>query len=463
MNFYKTKSMNKFKLSYYSVITDIIDEGDIEKKRIIYSTRTGKALLIKDETYSNIFSNQFEKLTNSEIYRLTEMLIIVPENENELESIMLENSAFIEDRKVLYHVLQPGANCQLGCHYCGQQHTKNFLPKELYTKVIDRIEKKLLSKGKNYKALTFTWYGAEPLMSIKQIRELTPLLKELAIKYNTLYSADMITNGLSLKERIFEELVTDLDIRKFQITIDGMQEDHDNRRYTKSGEKTFEIIMQNIINAVNNPLYTEKKCQIGIRINIDYTNQDSVIPFLELLSSYDILDKVTLQFAEIVDWGQNGASKNSLSISDFAEKEIDWILKYIQLGGKSNDFIPERQYASCMVQEKDSEVFDAFGNIFPCYELPYTPIYDNSVYLVGNLKNNENTYKLDNPLRNWPELVKKGEVSYCSKCKFYPVCGGGCPKSWLEGNPSCPSFKFNIEDRLILQHISNKAKITELL
>lgn len=184
---------------------------------------------------------------------------------------------------------------------------------------------------------------------------------------------------------------------------------------------------------------------------------------MELLESYKILDKVSLQFAEVVDWGQNGASKNSLTITEFAEKEIDWILKIIQLGGSVGNFIPNREYASCMVQEKNSEVFDALGNIFPCYELPYTSIYENGEYLVGNLKNNPDTYKLDNPLRNWFDYVKSGEVSYCNKCKFYPVCGGGCPKSWLEGTPSCPSFKFNIEDRLVLQYISKNSKISELL
>lgn len=398
-----------------------------------------------------------------ELFRLTEMQLLVPKNESELEKVMNENTAFLNDRKVLYHVLQPGANCQLGCHYCGQQHTKDMLPKELYHKVLDRIESKLVDDEFDYKAMTFTWYGAEPLMALRQIRELTPLLKDLAKKHSVVYSADMITNGLSLKTKIFEELVTDLNVRNFQITIDGMPEYHDTRRITKSGEKTFEIIMRNIVNAVNHPLYKEKRCEIGIRINIDYTNQNSVVPLLEMLASYNILDKVNLQFAEIVDWGKNGASKDSLSITEFAEKEIDWILKLVQLGGSASSFIPEREYVACMVQEKNSEVFDAFGNIYPCYELPYTPAYENSDYLVGNIKDDPKTYKLDNSLRNWDEHVKKADVSDCNTCKFYPVCSGGCPKSWLEGDPSCPPFKFNIEDRLVLQYISNQTEIKELL
>jgi uncharacterized protein len=33
---------------------------------------------------------------------------------------------------------------------------------------------------------------------------------------------------------------------------------------------------------------------------------------------------------------------------------------------------------------------------------------------------------------------------------FLPVCGGSCPKHWGEGDPPCPSYKFNIQQRLDL-------------
>jgi uncharacterized protein len=31
-----------------------------------------------------------------------------------------------------------------------------------------------------------------------------------------------------------------------------------------------------------------------------------------------------------------------------------------------------------------------------------------------------------------------------------PVCGGSCPKQWLEELNPCPPTKLNIEDRLLL-------------
>ncbi len=81
----------------------------------------------------------------------------------------------------------------------------------MYKSIIDRIEEKLLH-NKNYKALSVTWYGAEPLLGLKQIKDLTPKLLDLALKYNLKYTHDMITNGLLLKEKVFKELVDDFGI-----------------------------------------------------------------------------------------------------------------------------------------------------------------------------------------------------------------------------------------------------------
>jgi hypothetical protein len=38
----------------------------------------------------------------------------------------------------------------------------------------------------------------------------------------------------------------------------------------------------------------------------------------------------------------------------------------------------------------------------------------------------------------------------CSRCPLLPVCGGACPKEWIEGRAPCPSSKRNIAQRLLL-------------
>jgi uncharacterized protein len=54
-------------------------------------------------------------------------------------------------------------------------------------------------------------------------------------------------------------------------------------------------------------------------------------------------------------------------------------------------------------------------------------------------------------LGNFNERVLKKEFD-CATCPMLPVCGGACPKSWLEGMAPCPSTKHNIQQRLLLAY-----------
>ena len=72
-------------------------------------------------------------------------------------------------------------------------------------------------------------------------------------------------------------------VTDFQITIDGIKETHDNSRYTKKGKPTFDIILENIINCVNNPIYEKEKVNITIRVNVHKNNYNDVEKLLELL------------------------------------------------------------------------------------------------------------------------------------------------------------------------------------
>ncbi len=170
---------------------------------------------------------------------------------------------------------------------------------------------------------------------------------------------------------------------------------------------------------------------------------------------------VTIDFCPIVNWGDNNAEANSLSTDEFASKEIDWTLYAIKSGFKYRTVIPSRSTAPCMVVNEDAEVYDANGNIYPCYEFPYTPKYETDEYKIGNLMFPEETYNPNAVTRNWNNDITKN-ISHCPTCKLFPVCGGGCPKRWYNKEIGCPSFKLNIQDRLVLEYIIKESKNSDL-
>lgn len=442
--------------------TDVLNEQDQEAKRIIYSTRTGSAVLIKDETLQALQNAQFYNIQYSQLNTLFNLELIVPAQQDEFSLILDQNVKCKPDDKMLSITIQPSANCQLGCHYCGQVHSKQTLSDAILPQISSRIKKQLGKQA--YKQLMVTWFGAEPLMAYQQIRTLSKDILQITREAEVDYKSMMITNAVSLKKEIARELIHNCHVTLYQITVDGMKAHHDQRRTTKvGGEPTFDIIMNNLLDMTALDEYKEHTAGINLRMNIDRSNFESVPDFIDLLASYGFPGKnMTLNFSPVMDWGGNGASAASLDKHEYASKEIDWTMQALSKGFKTDTIIPQRVFSPCMVTQENDEVYDAQGNIFACYELPYTPKYEAPEYLIGNLKFDEATFNKGAIPRNWFTDIKEN-ISWCPKCKFFPVCGGGCPKQWYNKEPACPSFKFNIEERLVLQHVLNNANITELI
>ncbi|MFP3596055.1 radical SAM protein [Chryseobacterium sp. SIMBA_029] len=438
------------KFSEYYLATDELSEMGMPDKRIIFSTRTSSSILIDENIYQHAINEEFHKIDENIYKTLLEKEFVIDKELDEYNSIMYINKEAREKTNFLGMTIQPSANCQLGCHYCGQTHTKDYASNDLIQKYYDRT-KYLLENNQSYNGLAVTWYGGEPLMGYSSIKKTSKKLIELCKEKGFSYVADIITNGLSLKPKLFEDLVKECKITHYQITIDGTAESHDKRRITKSGEPTFDIIMRNIVDIVNTEIYKEYDCNISIRVNIDKTNYQFVEPLIDCVISNNLQGKVSMYFATIVDFGGNDAGKDSLSKDFFAQKEIDWLFKCYENNIDVGAILPKRSYSVCMVENKDSEVWDAFGNIYACWEFPYSETYEKGDSLIGNLFEPVDTYNQNATLRNWSEVVDSGEV-WCKTCKHLPVCGGGCPKSWHEGTPACPPFKSNYKEKLLLDY-----------
>lgn len=450
-----------YKVSYYIVKTDLFFDHSKSpiQHQIIFSTRTSSILLISEDVSEKLFNAKHDLIEDEILNELIDGKFLVPEEEDELMTIVQENKRSIEDDSLLYYVIQPTANCQLGCGYCGQSHNKHQISSGLYENLIARVRSKYV-KGL-HKGMKIGWFGGEPLIGLKQIRELTIKLKELAKELGLSYSAKIVTNGLSLKEGIFLELVKDLNIREIEVTLDGVAEFHDKRRHTKQNESTFNIIFDNLKAILNRADFQDLNCRISIRCNVDKRNWEGVTPLIKLLASEGFHKKIAYFYPiGVYSWG-NEAHLGSLTKEEFAEKEIDWLIEQYQAGFSPN-FLPGRVKSVCLAVSNSSEMIDAYGNIFNCTEVSYVPNYENSNYVLGNLKFSPPEDKAVRPLSNWNDQILEGKYQ-CTKCRMLPVCGGACPKSWSEDMRACPPSKFNIEQKLMLSYFTTKEQFTEAI
>lgn len=451
-------SVRKYKLSKYIESVDLSFEDDMNEV-MLFAMRTVKLHRIRKGLFNKLEKGEFDRIPSQIISELIRDKALVKRNDPEVKTVLEENDIMTSENRNLYFVIQPGANCQLGCHYCGQVHNKKTMSEELMDKVVRRIKKKINESTSNAEKLSVTWYGAEPLMALTQIRYLTPKLIELSKNYNLEYDPDIITNGVGLKKNIISELIEDMKISRFQITIDGTKEYHNKRRITKSGRETFDIILGNLVELVNNSVFKSNNCRVLLRINIDKNNYLNVNSFINFLAEQKIQKYTRLDFAPIVDWGGNKASDISLTRDELAEHEINWFLEALKNGFMVDDFIPSRGPA-CMVINPTSEVYDAYGEVTPCYEMNYTDMYKDTNHIIGNLNTDKFSDEIS-PLRNWHKDIIQNYP--CYECKYLPVCGGSCPKNWLKNEPTCPTFKFNLGDRLVLEYLSKKNKLIEVI
>lgn len=437
-------------LSKYIYITKAAFSDTEDEKYFLFSTRSSLSILVDYNTLIKLQNDDFSELDETQRAKLKKYKILVPKNENEFKTIYEENVKSKLSNDILSFTIQPTANCQFGCYYCGQDHVSHLMTEEVEDYCLHRI-KNAISRNRRYNKLAITWYGGEPLLGLPVIKRVSTRIQSLCQDFGLKYRADIVTNGYLLREKTFLNLLIKHSVKNYQVTIDGVAKTHDKRRVLKrNGGKTFDIIYRNIKEIVRLPEYTDYKAHINIRINIDKTNFLEVDELLNKLLADDIANKISISFAPIEDWGGNDAGKASFSHEDFSKLHMQWIKFCIRHNINVKNLIPRRSYGTCMVETEFGEVIDAYGHTYPCWEFPYTA-YKGEEHMISSLKTPDMQKNEKVTLLDFSKKVLNGEYE-CSTCIFYPLCGGGCPLALHEGRNACPTYKFDIAQRLFLDY-----------
>lgn len=432
----------------------VVDQKDGITKTVLYATRTATRLFVDEAKWKRVRSGDLDDLGDDELENLLAAEVLVPARENELVTILERNRAAIEDDDMCYVVLQPSSRCQLGCWYCGQVHRNEEMSEELKSGIVRDVIRRLAVK--DFRKLRICWFGGEALMSARVIRTLSRELMAVADQRGCEYSAQVVTNGLLLTQEIAVELVTKLGVDSIEVTIDGNEEQHDSRRATKSGTPSYATILKNLAELRE---CSELKRSISVRCNVDAANVTGVSELLDKLASMGLQRFLKYVYAvPLHSWG-NEAGPGELTPDVYADSEIGWILEIRSLGF---DFpvLPRLRPIVCMAVRPNSVLVDASGELFNCTEVSLVESYEatsednphvpgtRNQYALGRLETGEQVDKRDR-LASFNDQVEGGAYP-CSDCRMLPVCGGACPKAWLEGQQPCPSTKLNIESRLLL-------------
>lgn len=373
---------------------------------LLYSTKKASITLIKEEAYQSI---ERGALSPSDEAMLSKLGMIVPDREAERKAMHGLLNELNTKNTGLNIIAVLNLDCNLSCQYCyeGTMKGKFYMSQETADLLVDFV---INSFKPDKKSFNVDFYGGEPLLSIKLIKNISERLRDFAKDRNVDYTFTLVTNGTLLTRKTAEELAL-LGLKGVKITLDGPKENHDRYRPFKSGVGSFDRIIQNI----------KETCgiiKIGIGGNFNRENYKG----FPTLVDYLINEKLTPDKISNVKFDPIMKTESSLSPPDFREgcESINepWLFEaslFLREEILKRGFnTPKIRPSPCMIEIHDDIVVNFNGTIYKCPGLIGWKGFE-----VGDLKTGIRDYKESYNLDVW----KKEE---CLDCEYLPLCFGGC-------------------------------------
>jgi len=372
---------------------------------------------------------------------------VVPDGCDELARVRAEYESARFDLGSMILTIAPTLNCNFGCSYCFQgldKPTQRITPSVKHA-LLNYLE----TKVPNLRQLGVAWYGGEPLMDRATIFELSPQMITLCEQHNVNYTGFIVTNGYFL-DRVTAEKLTKCKVTTAQVTIDGAEEWHDSRRHLTSGKPTYDRILKNLEEVLQHTTL-----QVVVRVNVDVTNADGIRRMMDDLSRRGLSSKrnFNVYFApvEAITTDCNGCADDTMAKAEYGRLEAELIEYAISLGLASSQR-PPKFLGTCQAVRPNGLVVVPNGDIHKCWDtVMHRELRVGTVFDAPAGKNSA----LHKKWMHWTPF----DNPICRECKILPSCAGACAFKFVHsdqgageaGKLPCPSWKFNIGERLFLR------------
>ncbi|MCL2398666.1 MAG: radical SAM protein [Defluviitaleaceae bacterium] len=429
--------LNGYKASIYNVVTN---HGE---KYLLFNTKSLSLMEIKKEYHDEIIEDNYdfvEKLDNPIISCLIENEFII---ESDIDEMFLLKELYNDHKKnskVLYLSVMLTFDCNFRCTYCFEKQRDVHISQDIQDSVIELIKKKI----DKYDAIFLDWYGGEPLLDLNIMENMSEKIISLCRENNVEYQASITTNGFLLDEEVCKRLKA-IHVESAQITLDGPQTIHDQRRHLISKGGTFDIIVKNIKNM-------KEIIKPFIRINVDKTNLDSLDELLLYFAQENMKD-IEISIKAVVSSESNPVDDDVIDDISFSNILIEKAKLVRKLGLKDSilhnfeNFDPK----FCIVDLDSQFIVTPEGNIYKCGE----SYEDGDMGCVGLLKDDGNLDIEREKRAIWDKDPFSDKE--CLECVIFPLCMGGCQmkkvvkkKDWCAG-----VIKNNLSDLIGLYYEDN--------
>ena len=243
-----------------------------------------------------------------------------------------------------------------------------------------------------------------------------------------------VTNGYELDR--FIDLLKDHPFSFLQVTVDGIGETHDARRYLAGGQGTYARIMDNIGLALRNGI------SIHLRINVNRSNLESAtrLPeafrergFTEYPGFHYYFKATTACFEE--DPGNTVTDEELFHVlcgrgivtpEDVSHSRVYFDMASRVLRALKKETYPPLSPAHCGA-ESDMLVVDPEGILYACWDL-----VSMEEHSIGFTDEESGRFLFNFDFSKWRTRTVDN-MADCAACPYLMFCGGGCAAESLLG------------------------------
>lgn len=394
---------------------------NLEDKYFLFAPNDLKAYKINKNLYEDL-PEVNEEVHDKKLIDILKSVNLIKAPDNLPKTTRIENPAI--NNSVFSISLNVAQICNMKCIYCygnkGEYDKKGKMNRETALKSVDF----LIKNSGNRKDLSVGFFGGEPLLNFRLIKEIVEYCKKAEEYHNKRIHFNITTNGTLFNEE--NNLLLRKNNISVTISIDGDKKSQDTNRPLRSGAGSFDFIVPKIKEFFASPgkqaiarvTFTKRSSKIkSLRDNLEDIGfkRMEFVPFSGKKNSnlcitrnqlFDIITSIKYEADDLMQ-----RIKNRLPV--YMSSFVEVLLRLMARSKKEYYCGAGRTYTAIA----------ANGKIYPCHRF-----VGNDKMCMGNI------YGLSYSANKKFILDTVDRNIKCQRCWVKYLCGGGCYHDNYENN-----------------------------
>lgn len=406
-----------WKVSQFTVVRDLVDHG-LATHALVFNTLSGQCVLVEHDRWRQIAdgltgNGRTPPEVKAAIERLAAGGILIGADVDERRSYQSTFDEMRFDSPYIFPIFAVTTNCNIGCTYCYEEGVVGKkMSDDVVAGVLRWVERRIVYDG--VRQVYPSLFGGEPLMYPKVLFALMDGLAELSERYDVDHWFTSSSNGTLLTPDLAQTLA-EKGLRQIQISLDGPEHSHDERRIGKRGQPSFEPSLRGIRTAI------DWIPNVTVKVNFDRHNREAIAELYDFLVEEDLASRVDVKLETVAYQFGSGTVHDPAFVIPPESPELADAYLELMIEAQRRGIRVNRETAHttpCMFTADHAVIIGPDGNIYKCISLVGRDEFRVGTVFEDDYLETEYALQMDN--------VKRTEECWEEACPYIPVCAGGC-------------------------------------